>query len=51
MNMVQIVSTLSSEGHFFVFNENETYPIFEQTENVEALGYILCPISSEPEAA
>lgn len=51
MNTVQIVSTLSSEGHFFVFDENEKDPIFEQTEHIGVLAYTLCLIYSEPEAA
>lgn len=45
MNMVQIVSTLSSEGHFFVFDENEKDSIFEQTEHVGVMVYTLCLIS------
>lgn len=51
MNVVQIVCTLSSEGHFFVFGENEKDPDFEQTEHVGVLVYTLCLISSKPAVA
>lgn len=44
MNMVQILSTLSSEGHCFVFDESKKDPIFEQTEHVGILAYTLCLI-------